>query len=53
MLEVYRDFVESDLAVPVIKGKKSESEKFAGALRTYTIEAMMSDGKALQAGKLS
>jgi prolyl-tRNA synthetase len=50
MLEVYRDFVESDLAVPVIKGKKSESEKFAGALRTYTIEAMMSDGKALQAG---
>ncbi|WP_422445745.1 proline--tRNA ligase [Thermoanaerobacterium sp. DL9XJH110] len=50
MLEVYRDFVESDLAVPVIKGRKSENEKFAGALRTYTIEAMMSDGKALQAG---
>lgn len=50
MLEVYRDFVETDLALPVIKGRKSENEKFAGALRTYTIEAMMSDGKALQAG---
>lgn len=50
MLEVYRDFVESELALPVIKGRKSENEKFAGALRTYTIEAMMSDGKALQAG---
>lgn len=50
MLEVYRDFVESDLAIPVIKGKKSENEKFAGAQRTYTIEAMMGDGKALQAG---
>lgn len=50
MLEVYRDFVETDLCLPVIKGRKSENEKFAGALRTYTIEAMMSDGKALQAG---
>lgn len=50
MLEIYRDFVETDLALPVIKGRKSENEKFAGALRTYTIEAMMSDGKALQAG---
>jgi len=50
MLEVYRDFVETDLSLPVIKGRKSENEKFAGALRTYTIEAMMSDGKALQAG---
>ncbi|MCF6096731.1 proline--tRNA ligase [Thermovorax subterraneus] len=50
MLEVYRDFVETELALPVIKGRKSENEKFAGALRTYTIEAMMSDGKALQAG---
>lgn len=50
MLEVYRDFAESDLCIPVIKGIKSENEKFAGALRTYTIEAMMSDGKALQAG---
>lgn len=50
MLEVYRDFVETDLALPVIKGVKSENEKFAGASKTYTIEAMMSDGKALQAG---
>lgn len=50
MLEVYRDFVENDLAVPVIPGRKTENEKFAGALRTYTIEALMSDGKALQAG---
>lgn len=41
MLEVYRDFVETELALPVIPGKKTESEKFAGALRTYTIEAMM------------
>jgi prolyl-tRNA synthetase len=50
MLDVYRDFAESDLAVPVIPGRKTENEKFAGALRTYTIEALMSDGKALQAG---
>ncbi|PKM79511.1 MAG: proline--tRNA ligase [Firmicutes bacterium HGW-Firmicutes-13] len=50
MLEVYRDFVENDLAIPVIKGKKTESEKFAGALKTYTIEALMGDGRALQAG---
>jgi len=50
MLEVYRDFVENDLAVPVVTGRKTESEKFAGALRTYSIEALMSDGKALQAG---
>jgi len=51
MLEVYRDFVETELAVPVIPGQKTESEKFAGALRTYTIEAMMG-GKywALQSG---
>jgi len=41
MLEVYRDFVETELAIPVIPGQKTESEKFAGALRTYTIEAMM------------
>ncbi len=41
MLEVYRDFVETELALPVIPGQKTESEKFAGALRTYTIEAMM------------
>lgn len=50
MLEVYRDFVETELAIPVIKGKKSENERFAGALRTYTIEALMSDGRALQSG---
>ncbi len=50
MLEVYRDFVENDLAVPVVTGKKTDNEKFAGALRTYSIEALMSDGKALQAG---
>jgi len=50
MLDVYREFAENDLAVPVIPGRKTENEKFAGALRTYTIEALMSDGKALQAG---
>ncbi|EEG77358.1 proline--tRNA ligase [Dethiobacter alkaliphilus] len=50
MLEVYRDFVENDLAVPVVKGQKTENEKFAGARETYSIEALMSDGKALQAG---
>ncbi len=48
MLEVYRDFAENQMAIPVVPGVKSESEKFAGALRTYTIEAMMQDGKALQ-----
>ncbi len=50
MLEVYRDFAETELAMPVIDGRKSESEKFAGALRTYSIEALMGDGRALQAG---
>src|SRR5207245_2750412 len=50
ILELYRDTVETELAVPVIKGRKSESEKFAGALRTYSIEALMGDGRALQAG---
>ncbi|PIY95475.1 MAG: proline--tRNA ligase [Candidatus Kerfeldbacteria bacterium CG_4_10_14_0_8_um_filter_42_10] len=50
MLEVYRRFVEDYLAIPVICGKKSESEKFAGAVFTTCIEAMMQDGKALQAG---
>src|SRR5579884_2891267 len=50
MLEVYRAFAEEDLAIPVLAGRKSENEKFAGALRTYSIEAMMGDGKALQAG---
>jgi len=50
MLEVYRDFVENDLALPVWPGRKSDSEKFAGASATYSIEALMRDGKALQAG---
>jgi prolyl-tRNA synthetase len=50
ILDIYTNFVEEDLAIPVIKGIKSKSEKFAGALRTYCIEALMSDGKALQAG---
>jgi prolyl-tRNA synthetase len=50
MLEVYRDFVETELAIPVIKGRKSEAEKFAGAQDTYSIEALMGDGRALQAG---
>jgi prolyl-tRNA synthetase len=50
MLEVYRAFAEEDAAMPVIVGRKSENEKFAGALRTYAIEALMRDGKALQAG---
>src|SRR5438874_1013694 len=48
MLEVYRAFAEEDMAIPVLAGRKSENEKFAGALRTYSIEAMMGDGKALQ-----
>ncbi len=48
MLEVYRAFLEEDLAIPVLAGRKSENEKFAGALRTYSVEAMMGDGKALQ-----
>jgi prolyl-tRNA synthetase len=48
MLEVYRDFVEKDLALPVIPGRKTEAEKFAGAVATYTIEALMPDGQALQ-----
>jgi len=48
MLEVYRSFAEEDAAIPVIAGRKSENEKFAGALRTYSIEALMGDGKALQ-----
>ncbi|MGH7742144.1 MAG: proline--tRNA ligase [Candidatus Eiseniibacteriota bacterium] len=50
MLEVYRDFVETELAIPVYSGPKSEAEKFPGAERTYAIEALMRDGKALQAG---
>jgi prolyl-tRNA synthetase len=50
MLDVYADFAERFMAMPVIKGKKSEGEKFPGAIDTYCIEAMMQDGKALQAG---
>jgi len=50
MLEVYRRFSEEVLAMPVVHGLKSDSEKFAGALRTYAIEALMQDGRALQAG---
>ncbi|MBN1952056.1 MAG: proline--tRNA ligase [Bacteroidales bacterium] len=50
MLDVYCDFVENHLAIPVIKGDKTESERFAGAENTYTFEALMQDGKALQTG---
>jgi prolyl-tRNA synthetase len=50
MLEVYADFAENYLAIPVVKGIKSANERFAGALETYCIEALMQDGKALQAG---
>ncbi len=50
MLNVYADFCEQALAMPVVKGKKTESDKFAGAVATYAIEALMHDGKALQAG---
>ncbi|HLG57231.1 MAG TPA: proline--tRNA ligase [Vicinamibacterales bacterium] len=50
MLAVYKDFAETELAMPVIDGQKTESEKFAGADRTYSIEALMRDGRALQAG---
>lgn len=50
MLKVYTDFAQDYLAIPVIPGEKSASERFAGAKRTYTIEAMMQDGKALQSG---
>jgi prolyl-tRNA synthetase len=48
--QVYRDYLENDLAIPVIVGRKTEKEKFAGALHTYTLEALMTDGKVLQAG---
>jgi prolyl-tRNA synthetase len=48
MLNIYADFAEQCLAIPVVKGKKTEKEKFAGAISTYTIEALMHDGKALQ-----
>ena len=50
MLGVYREFLETELAIPVWAGKKSDAERFAGAESTYTIEALMRDGKALQAG---
>jgi len=50
MLGVYKDFAETELAMPVIDGQKTDSEKFAGAERTYSIEALMRDGRALQAG---
>ncbi len=50
MLNVYADFCEKELAIPVIKGQKTEKEKFAGANETYTIESLMHDGKALQSG---
>ncbi len=50
MLKVYAEFCENQLAIPVIKGRKTDKEKFAGAEATYTIEAMMHDGKALQSG---
>src|SRR5437870_9743773 len=50
ILDLYAEVCESILAMPVIKGRKSDSEKFAGALRTYSIEALMGDGRALQAG---
>ncbi len=50
ILEIYRRFAEEQMAIPVYTGLKTDSEKFAGALRTYSIEALMQDGKALQAG---
>lgn len=50
ILEMYREFVETELAIPVLYGRKSDREKFAGAEATYAIEALMSDGKALQMG---
>jgi prolyl-tRNA synthetase len=50
MIEIYRKFAFEEAAIPVIVGRKSRLETFAGAIRTYTIEAMMGDKKALQAG---
>ena len=50
MLNIYADFCERELAIPVIRGRKTDKEKFAGAEATYTVEAMMHDGKALQSG---
>jgi prolyl-tRNA synthetase len=50
LMEVYKEYIEKDLAIPVLVGKKSSTEKFAGAEHTYTLEALMGDGKILQAG---
>ena len=50
MLGVYREFLETEMAIPVVSGRKTDREKFAGALRTYSVEGLMSDGRALQAG---
>ena len=50
MLNIYADVCEKNFAIPMVKGQKTEKEKFAGAEATYTIEAMMHDGKALQSG---
>jgi len=50
MLEVYREFLETEMAIPALAGRKTEREKFAGSLRTYCVEALMTDGRALQAG---
>ena len=50
MLEIYKQFMETCLAIPVLTGRKTEKEKFAGAVATYTMEAMMHDGKSLQSG---
>ena len=50
MLGVYKEFLQSELAIPVLDGKKTDSEKFAGAVHTYSVEALMGDGRALQAG---
>ncbi len=50
MLGVYKEFLETEMAIPVVSGQKTDRERFAGALRTYTVEALMSDGRALQAG---
>ncbi len=50
MLNLYADFLENVMAIPVIKGRKTDKEKFAGAVATYTVEALMHDGKALQSG---
>jgi prolyl-tRNA synthetase len=50
ILDLYKEFVETELAIPVVSGRKTERERFAGALETYAIEALMSDGKALQMG---